>query len=159
MSARNAPDNHQVFIGNLPNNIKDDEVRNVFAKYGTILEIRLNPKNFGFVIFNSPEPVEQILNNRPIKIGNHEINIEEKKPSGTVGRGSGGNRRGGSGGARGNVRGGASGGGGQVGRGGTGSRSSNRGGGFGANSGGGNAGSSGRSGRDRDSGGRGGKFK
>lgn len=159
MSARNAPDNHQVFIGNLPNNIKDDEVRNVFAKYGTILEIRLNPKNFGFVIFNSPEPVEQILSNRPIKIGNHEINIEEKKPSGTVGRGSGGNRRGGSGGARGNARGGASGGGGQVGRGGTGSRSSNRGGGFGANSGGGNSGSSGRSGRDRDSGGRGGKFK
>ena len=36
MSARNAPDNHQVFIGNLPNNIKDDEVRNVFAsKYST----------------------------------------------------------------------------------------------------------------------------
>ena len=36
MSARNAPDNHQVFIGNLPNNVKDDEVRNVFAsKYST----------------------------------------------------------------------------------------------------------------------------
>ena len=36
MSARNAPDNHQVFIGNLPNNVKDDEVRNVFAsKYAT----------------------------------------------------------------------------------------------------------------------------
>lgn len=31
LTARNAPDNHQVFIGNLPSGIKDDEVRNVFA--------------------------------------------------------------------------------------------------------------------------------
>lgn len=159
INARNAPDNHQVFIGNLPSGVKDDDVRNVFSKYGTILEIRLNPKNFGFVIFNSPEPVEKILSNRPIKIGNHEINIEEKKPSGSVGRGAGGNRRGGSGGARGNARGGASGGGGQAGRGGAGSRASNRGG-IGASSGAGSTGpgSSGRAGGHRDSG-RGGKFK
>lgn len=60
---------------------------------------------------------------QPIKIGSHEINIEEKKPSGSVGRGAAGNRRGGSGGgggARGNARGGASGGGSQAGRGGSG---------------------------------------
>lgn len=162
MTARNAPDNHQVFIGNLPNGVKEDEVRSVFAKYGTILEIRLNPKNFGFVIFNSPEPVEQILNNRPIHIGNHEINIEQKKPSGSVGRGGGGNRRGG-GNAGGVPRGNARGGGGQPGRGGSsGPRASNRGG-FGGNSKVGSesagGGSSGRTGGRRDSGGRGGKFK
>lgn len=159
MTARNAPDNHQVFIGNLPPGVKDEEVRNVFSKYGTILEIRLNPKNFGFVIFNSSDPVEQILTNRPIQIGDHEINIEEKKPSGAVGRGGGGNRRGGggSGGSRGNARGG----GGQAGRGGTGgSRAGNRGG-FGASTGNASAGSGsgGRSGGRRDSGGRGGKYK
>lgn len=163
LTARNAPDNHQVFIGNLPVGVKDDDVRNVFSKYGTILEIRLNPKNFGFVIFNSSEPVEQILSNRPIKIGNHEINIEEKKPSGSVGRGGGANRPRGSagGGARGNSRGGAGGGGGQAGRGGSGgSRASNRGG-FGTSGGAGSAGSgsSGRSAGRRDSGGRGGKYK
>lgn len=164
-TARNAPDNHQVFIGNLPMGVKDEEVRNVFSKYGTILEIRLNPKNFGFVIFNSSEPVEQILINRPIKIGDHEINIEEKKPSGSVGRGGGGggaNRPRGSsgGGARGNPRGGVSGGGGQAGRGGTGFRAGNRGG-FGTGGGTTSAGSgsSGRSGGRRDSGGRGGKYK
>ncbi|XP_068702953.1 ras GTPase-activating protein-binding protein 2-like [Montipora foliosa] len=166
LTARNAPDNHQVFIGNLPSGVKDEEVRNVFSKYGIILEIRLNPKNFGFVIFNSPDPVEQILNNRPIRIGNHVINIEEKKPSGSVGRGAGGNRRGGGGGGgggtRGNARGGPSGGGGgQAGRGGSGGpRTSNRGG-FGGKSNAGSAGggSSGRTGGRRDSGGRGGKFK
>ncbi|XP_015765738.1 PREDICTED: ras GTPase-activating protein-binding protein 2-like [Acropora digitifera] len=162
VTARNAPDNHQVFIGNLPNGVKEDEVRSVFAKYGTILEIRLNPKNFGFVIFNSPEPVEQILDNRPIHIGNHEINIEQKKPSGSVGRGGGGNRRGG-GNAGGVARGNARGGGGQPGRGGSsGTRASNRGG-FGGNSKVGSesagSGSSGRTGGRRDSGGRGGKFK
>lgn len=31
LTARNAPDNHQVFIGNLPNGVKDDDVRNVFS--------------------------------------------------------------------------------------------------------------------------------
>ena len=31
LTARNAPDNHQVFIGNLPPGVKDDEVRNVFS--------------------------------------------------------------------------------------------------------------------------------
>ena len=31
MAARNAPDDHQVFIGNLPNGVKDAEVREVFS--------------------------------------------------------------------------------------------------------------------------------
>lgn len=31
LTARNAPDNHQVFIGNLPPGVKDDDVRNVFS--------------------------------------------------------------------------------------------------------------------------------
>ncbi|KXJ11417.1 ras GTPase-activating protein-binding protein 1 [Exaiptasia diaphana] len=108
MAARNAPDDHQVFIGNLPNGVKDAEVREVFAKYGSILEIRLNPKNFGFVIFTSPEPVKQILLNKPIKIGNQDINIEEKKPSGArrdapsgAGRGAAGGKGGGRGGGQG----------------------------------------------------------
>merc|ERR1719492_338571 len=56
LNARNAPDNHQVFIGNLPNGVSNAEVHGVFGKFGTVLEIRLNPKNFGFVIFDSAEP-------------------------------------------------------------------------------------------------------
>ena len=31
INARNAPDNHQVFIGNLPSGVKEDDVRNVFS--------------------------------------------------------------------------------------------------------------------------------
>ena len=31
LTARNAPDNHQVFIGNLPSGLKDDDVRAVFS--------------------------------------------------------------------------------------------------------------------------------
>jgi len=103
--ARSAPDNHQVFIGNLPSNIKEAEVKQKFSEYGNILDVRLNPKNFGFVIFDSSEPVEKVLSGDPIKFGTHEINIEEKKPSSSVGRG-GGPRRDGSGGPRGG-RGGA----------------------------------------------------
>lgn len=38
MAARNAPDDHQVFIGNLPNGVKDAEVRDVFSsKYNNVI--------------------------------------------------------------------------------------------------------------------------
>ncbi|XP_028407022.1 ras GTPase-activating protein-binding protein 2-like [Dendronephthya gigantea] len=86
-SGRNAPDNCQVFIGNLPANLDEKQVQDVFSKFGKIIEVRLNPKNFGFVIFDSPEPAEQVLKNLPITINGQEINIEEKKPSGSLGRG------------------------------------------------------------------------
>ena len=39
LTARNAPDNHQVFIGNLPAGVKDEEVRNVFSSECTCGQI------------------------------------------------------------------------------------------------------------------------
>ena len=43
-------------------------------------------QNFGFVVFDSPEPVQTILNNKPIKFNEHRLNVEEKKPRGSEGR-------------------------------------------------------------------------
>ena len=40
LTARNAPDNHQVFIGNLPAGVKDEEVRNVFSSECTCGQIK-----------------------------------------------------------------------------------------------------------------------
>ena len=42
LTARNAPDNHQVFIGNLPAGVKDEEVRNVFSSECTCGQIKKN---------------------------------------------------------------------------------------------------------------------
>ncbi|XP_046853398.1 ras GTPase-activating protein-binding protein 2-like [Xenia sp. Carnegie-2017] len=86
-NGRNAPDNCQVFIGNLPYGLEEQKVYDAFSHFGKIVDVRLNPKNFGFVIFDSPEPAEQVLKHVPIQINGQDINIEEKKPSGSFGRG------------------------------------------------------------------------
>lgn len=125
-------DSQQLFVGNLPHNVSEKELRQFFGVYGTVVELRINTKsssgkvpNFGFVVFDSPEPVQHILSNKPIKFnGEHRLNVEEKKPrgsesrpigrgppprSGSAGGGGGFGSRGGSVG-RGNIRGGGGGG-------------------------------------------------
>jgi len=87
------PDNHQIFIGNLPNSITDTDIRELFKEYGNIVEVRLNPKNFGFVAFDAPEPAEKILKReKPIVFGKITINVEEKRATGGGGS-RGGPRR------------------------------------------------------------------
>ncbi|XP_066304230.1 ras GTPase-activating protein-binding protein 1-like [Branchiostoma lanceolatum] len=93
------PDSHQLFIGNLPHDINEDELKDHFAHYGNVMELRINTKsgggrvpNFGFVVFDDPEPVQKILDSKPIMFrGEHRLNVEEKKARGE-GRGRGDNR-------------------------------------------------------------------
>lgn len=126
------PDSQQLFVGNLPHNVSEKELRQFFETYGNVVELRINTKspsgkvpNFGFVVFDSPGPVQHILSSKPIKFnGEHRLNVEEKKPRGSEGRpigrgapprsgsaggGGGFSSRGGSLG-RGNIRGGGGGG-------------------------------------------------
>ncbi|XP_064457815.1 ras GTPase-activating protein-binding protein 2-like isoform X2 [Ornithodoros turicata] len=86
------PDTQQVFVGNLHHSIREDEVKQRFAEFGKVLEFRINSKpnakmpggkvvpNCGFVVFDSPEAVQAVLEkNKEIKIGDHRLNVEEKK--------------------------------------------------------------------------------
>ncbi|XP_036404788.1 ras GTPase-activating protein-binding protein 1 isoform X1 [Megalops cyprinoides] len=78
------PDSHQVFVGNVPHDVDKAELKEFFEQYGTVLELRINSggklPNFGFVVFDDSEPVQKILNNRPIKFrGDVRLNVEEKK--------------------------------------------------------------------------------
>lgn len=82
------PDNQQVFVGNLPYEINEAELREHFAKFGKVIEVRINYSHtsnpsFGFVIFEDPKSVEEVLHQMPITFksdrGDHRINIEEKK--------------------------------------------------------------------------------
>ncbi|XP_013391571.1 ras GTPase-activating protein-binding protein 2-like isoform X1 [Lingula anatina] len=97
------PDNQQLFVGNLPHNIEQKDLRAYFDTFGKVLELRINTKNtgasktpgFGFVVFESSEPVQKILSEKPIMYkGEHRLNVEEKKsgrpgsnPRSSVGRG------------------------------------------------------------------------
>ncbi|KAG9480401.1 hypothetical protein GDO78_012070 [Eleutherodactylus coqui] len=62
------PDSHQLFVGNLPHDIDESELKEFFMSYGNVMELRINTKgvggklpNFGFVVFDDSEPVQRIL--------------------------------------------------------------------------------------------------
>lgn len=65
-------DDQQVFVGNLPQDITEDTLRQFFSKYGSILDVRINrtnqqknsntrTPNYGFVTFDKVEIVQSIL--------------------------------------------------------------------------------------------------
>nr|XP_039268040.1 ras GTPase-activating protein-binding protein 1-like [Styela clava] len=79
------PDNQQIFVGNLPLEITESDLREHFSEYGEIVEIRINHSNtsnpsFGFIIFEDHKAVEEVLRLMPTTFKNNKrINIEEKK--------------------------------------------------------------------------------
>ena len=93
LNARNAPDSYQIFVGGLPSGTTEQELRSVFGEYGTIIEVRTNPKNFGFIVFDNEQSVQKIMTQKeiePFQIRRKTLNIEEKKPSEKRGGGGGG---------------------------------------------------------------------
>lgn len=113
----NIPDNQQLFVGNIPTSATEQDLQDLFKQFGTVVGFRLqNSKNsaglpggkpspnFGFVLFDSPEPVQMLLRDgmKTIELTlpskqTVRLNIEEKKPriGGKGPRGSGGPPRGG----------------------------------------------------------------
>ncbi|KAM4808134.1 ras GTPase-activating protein-binding protein 2 isoform 2-T2 [Rhinophrynus dorsalis] len=81
------PDSHQLFVGNLPHDIDESELKEFFMSYGNVMELRINTKgvggklpNFGFVVFDDSEPVQRILLAKPVMFrGEVRLNVEEKK--------------------------------------------------------------------------------
>ncbi|XP_054988193.1 ras GTPase-activating protein-binding protein 1-like [Sorex araneus] len=84
-SAARHPDSHQLFLGNLPHDVDKPELRALFQTFGSVVELRIHSggelPNFGFVAFDSPEPVQKVLSKRPIMLrGALRLNVQEKKP-------------------------------------------------------------------------------
>ncbi|XP_067903045.1 ras GTPase-activating protein-binding protein 2-like isoform X2 [Heterodontus francisci] len=81
------PDSHQLFVGNLPHDIDENELKDFFMGFGNVVELRINTKssggklpNFGFVVFDDPDPVQRILSAKPVMFrGEVRLNVEEKK--------------------------------------------------------------------------------
>ncbi|KAJ8000721.1 hypothetical protein DPEC_G00183290 [Dallia pectoralis] len=81
------PDSHQLFVGNLPHDIDEAELKEFFMTFGNVVELRINTKgvggklpNFGFVVFDDSDPVQRILGAKPIMFrGEVRLNVEEKK--------------------------------------------------------------------------------
>jgi len=91
-------DRQQVFVGNLPLSVTEDDLRGVFEKFGRIVDCHINnkpkpalnsgqkPPNFGFVIFDDVNSVQKVLESQTLYLGSNRLNVEEKKTR-TVGAG------------------------------------------------------------------------
>ncbi|EDS36199.1 rasputin [Culex quinquefasciatus] len=161
-------DNHQLFLGNIPHHATEDELKTLFSKYGTVVDLRIHskpgqkvpgvraPPNYGFITYDDPAAVQNCLANTPLYFPENspdgqKLNVEEKKtrssmrgPGETGGR-LGGQNLGGGNGSSGGPRGGPPG---SMSRGGSGQR--------GMGGGAGRGGYQGRSDRGSVSGGGGG---
>jgi hypothetical protein len=88
------PDNQQLFMGNLPHHATEEDLKELFGKFGTIVDLRIHSKpnnkgvqgnrvpNYGFIIFDDANVVQQVLNSRPFFFpsdGGQKLNVEEKK--------------------------------------------------------------------------------
>jgi RNA recognition motif-containing protein len=149
---------NKLYVGNLSYNIRDDDLQQAFAQYGTVTSAKVmmdrdtgRSKGFGFVEMGSDPEAQaainamngQALDGRAIVV--NEARPREERPGGYRGGGGGGYGGGGGGGSYGGGGGGRSGGGGGYGGGGSGS-GGGYGGGGGGRSGGGGYGGGGRSG-------------
>ncbi|XP_017798747.1 PREDICTED: ras GTPase-activating protein-binding protein 1 [Habropoda laboriosa] len=73
-------DAHQLFLGNLPHNASEDDLRQVFESYGRVVELRIHSKsndrckgpqgnntgkvpNYGFITFEDQQVVSKVLQN------------------------------------------------------------------------------------------------
>ncbi|XP_045461645.1 ras GTPase-activating protein-binding protein 1 isoform X2 [Harmonia axyridis] len=94
----NYSDSNQLFLGNLPHNATEEELRDIFSDFGPIVDLRVHskgankngmaggrtPPNYGFITFETQQGVQNCLAARPIyfpkgKEGGTPLNVEEKK--------------------------------------------------------------------------------
>jgi hypothetical protein len=77
-------DEKQVFIGNLPRDCEESELTTFFEQFGTVQSVRIHQGrtgllNYGFVVMESVESVDEILKKKPLLMrGTHRINPDKK---------------------------------------------------------------------------------
>ena len=161
---------NKLYVGNLSYNIRDDDLQQAFAQYGTVSSAKVmmdrdtgRSKGFGFVEMGSDPEAQaaingmngQALDGRAIVV--NEARPREERPGGFRGGSGGGGGYGGGGGGRSGGGGGyGGGGGGRSGGGGSGGGGGYGGGGGGRSGGGGGYGSGGSGGGSGGGGSRGG---
>src|SRR5689334_8659748 len=92
---------NKLFVGNLSFNTTENDLQDMFAAHGTVVEANLmvdrvsgRPRGFGFVTMGSPEEAQkaiEALNGSSVDGRNLTVNIarprEERPPGGGGGRG------------------------------------------------------------------------
>ncbi|CAK5090242.1 unnamed protein product [Meloidogyne enterolobii] len=95
----------RVFVGNLPPDIRQKDIEDIFQKYGkiTYIDIKSKPVRgppFAFVDFDDPRDAEDAIRGRDgYNFDGYRLRVESPRGTGPSGRGGGG-RDGGGGGSR-----------------------------------------------------------
>jgi RNA recognition motif-containing protein len=77
----------KLYVGNLPYNISDDQLSDMFAKFGTPDSAKVitdrdtgQSKGFGFVEFSNDEQARQALTLNGTEFGGRSIKVNEARP-------------------------------------------------------------------------------
>ena len=84
----------KLYVGNLPYNISDDQLRDVFTRFGTPESARVitdrdtgQSKGFGFVEFNNADEAKQALSLNGTEFGGRSLTVNEARPKNPAGFG------------------------------------------------------------------------
>uniref|UniRef100_A0A336KJA6 CSON012239 protein n=1 Tax=Culicoides sonorensis TaxID=179676 RepID=A0A336KJA6_CULSO len=90
-------DNQQLFLGNIPHHATDEDLKVLFSRFGTVVDLRIlskqgqpkvpgqrPPPNYGFITYEDPAAVQECLANLPLYFPENspegqKLNVEEKK--------------------------------------------------------------------------------
>lgn len=75
-NAQQFGDNQQLFLGNIPHHASEEELRQLFARFGNVIDLRIlskvnskmlpgmrSPLNYGFITYDDSEAVQKCLAN------------------------------------------------------------------------------------------------
>lgn len=90
---RRYDDSVQVFVGNIPHSTSEETLKELFEKFGTVLDVRIQGKNgvrasggraplYAFIVFELAKSVEAALADKPMLNGDHRLNVEPKRRGG-----------------------------------------------------------------------------
>jgi len=90
----------KVFLGGLPPNITETDLRSFFDRYGKVIEVvimydqeRRRTRGFGFVSFETDDPVERLVSEHFVNLHGKQVEIKRAEPrdgrGGGMGRQSG----------------------------------------------------------------------
>jgi RNA recognition motif-containing protein len=84
----------KLYVGNLAYNISDDQLRDLFARFGTPDSARVitdrdsgRSKGFGFVEFSNDEQAKQALSLNGTEFGGRSLTVNEARPKNENGGG------------------------------------------------------------------------